>query len=65
MSQPFSQNKWRTQYLVLYVLGFVKPLLGILNYQTSNSLKVFYDILKKSMDFLLKKKDSSFDIMNR
>ena len=36
----------------------------ILNHQRSNSLKVSYDIVKNSTDFLLKKKNSAFATMN-
>ena len=51
------------------VLGTVrcwirKTFLPIPNYQRCNSLKVSCDIVKNSFDFLLKKKDSSFVIMN-
>ena len=57
-------DKMNDQYLVLYILGFVKTLLPILNHQRYKSLKVFYDIATNSTNFS-SKKVSSFAIMNR
>ena len=50
MYQAFSQNKKRIQYLVLYVLGFVKILLRIINYQKYNNLRYCQEINRLLID---------------